>query len=620
MRGLMVKATGEIIETPVLSNFKEGLSALEYFISANLARKGYVDIALKTANAGYLTRRLVDVAQDVIITEHDCGTTEGILLEEKIENGKVIVPLSERALGRTLSKDVLDPDTGNILIEKNTLIDEKLSKVLAKHDIKNIEVRSALTCTCKNGICAKCYGRDLTTGILVSEGEAIGVMAAQAVGEPGTQLTMNTKHIASAGGIATESSISSSCDGKVLIKNNKILKTKNGDILVLSRNYGFNIVNDKNNILATFNIPFGAKVFHADNDIIKKGDLIAEWDPYNIPIISTTAGSVEYKDLFDNISLKERIDEDTSISTKFIIDWKRQSSKAKLKPSIVVGDTEYDLVIGAILNVNNGDQVNEGDILAKVPRESSRNKDITGGLPRVTELFEARKPKNFSIIADIDGTINLDDKTKRKIIIIPDDKSLQPVEYIVPKGKYIFVGNGDKVKKSDILVDGNPVSHDILRVLGVSAFAKYMTIEIQKVYETQGIDIADKHIEVILSKMLKKVEVVDAGETTLLLGDYLDKDDLDEINQKAIADNLKPAKVAPVLLGLTRASLQTKSFISAASFQETTRVLTDAAVQGKIDNLKGLKENIILGRLIPAGTGLIVSKIKNKKTEEGADS
>ena len=624
MRGLMTKASGGIIETPILSNFKEGLNILEYFISANMGRKGLVDTALRTANAGYLTRRLVDVAQDCIITEEDCGSHDGIFLEAKVENGKVIMPLSERALGRVLVEDVLDLDTNKVLIKADTLIDEKLAKLLADKEIKRIKVRSPLTCKCKNGICAKCYGRDLTTGILVSVGEAVGVIAAQAVGEPGTQLTMNTKHTASASGIAVESSISAPNDGKVAIKNYNIIKDRNGDNIVLSRNYGFIILNEKGNTLATFNIPYGAKVFHKDGDVIKKGDLIAEWDPYNIPIIANESGKVEYRDLFDNISLKERIDEDTSISTKTVIDWKHQNGKSKLKPMLVVvngkKESEYELIAGVILAVNNGDEVQAGDVLARIPRESSRNKDITGGLPRVAELFEARKPKNYSIMAEVDGTVKLDSdyKIKRRITIIPDDKTQEPIEYVIPKGKYLFVNDGDKVKKADILVDGNPVPHDILRILGIEKFAEFMTREIQKVYEMQGINIADKHIEVILSMMLKKVEVVDPGETALMLGEHLDKDDLDEINKKAIEEGLKPARVAPVLLGLTRASLQTKSFISAASFQETTRVLTDSAVQGRVDKLQGLKENIILGRLIPAGTGLLLNKMKKEAEEEKA--
>jgi DNA-directed RNA polymerase subunit beta' len=620
MRGLMTKASGGIIETPILSNFKEGLNIFEYFISANMGRKGLVDTALRTANAGYLTRKLVDVAQDCIVTEHDCGSTEGITIEAKIENGRVVIPLADRILGRVVAEDVLDLGTGKVFIKKDTLVDEKMADLITQKNIKRIKVRSVLTCNCRDGVCAKCYGRDLTTGILVSVGEAVGVIAAQAVGEPGTQLTMNTKHAASASGVTTESSISAFESGKVLIKNYKVLKDRNANDIVLSRNYSFVLTDEDGNVLSASNVPYGAKVFHKTGDAIKKGDLVAEWDPYNIPVISTISGVVKYKDLFDNVSLKEKIDEDNSISTKTIIDWKRQNNKDKLKPSLIITskneseNVEYELNLGSILNVNNGDEVIAGDVIAKVPRESSRNKDITGGLPRVTELFEARKPKNYSIIAEIDGVVKFDNdyKIKRKIVIIPNDKTLEPIEYIIPKGKYLFLNDGDKVKKADILVDGNPVPHDILRILGIEKFAEYMTKGVQKVYEMQGIDIADKHIEVILSMMLKKVEVVDSGETSLIIGECLDKDDLEEINRKAIEDGLLPAKVKIVLLGLTKASLQTKSFISAASFQETTKVLTDSASQGRVDKLKWMKENIILGRLIPAGTGLIANKLKRE--------
>jgi DNA-directed RNA polymerase subunit beta' len=378
-------------------------------------------------------------------------------------------------------------------------------------------------------------------------------------------------------------------------------------------------VNPKNNnILATFNVPYGSKVFHKEGDTIKKGDLIAEWDPYNIPIIAISGGTVEYRDLIDKVSLREKINENTNISTKSVIDWRHHNNKARLRPTVAVRDTngksnEYELGIGSILNVNSGDEVREGDILVKLPRESSKSKDITNsGLPRVTELFEARKPKNYSILADIDGTVKYDDasKFKRKISIVPDDKSCESFDYVIPKGKYLFVNDGDKVHKADILVDGTPIPHDILRILGVKKFAEFMLKEIQRVYEAQGINISDKHIEIVLKMMLRKVEVTDPGETPLILGEYLDTIDAEEANAKAVEMGLQPAKYQIILLGLTRASLQTKSFISAASFQETTRVLTDAAIQGKIDTLKGLKENIILGKLIPAGTGLLVNKIK----------
>ncbi|MDR0423569.1 MAG: DNA-directed RNA polymerase subunit beta' [Rickettsiales bacterium] len=619
MRGLMTKASGAIIETPIITNLKEGLNVSEFFISANLTRKGYVDIALKTANAGYLTRKLVGVAQDVVVTMDDCGTKNGILLEEKVENGKIIMPLYERVLGRTLSKDLIDPNTNEVLIEANTLIDEKLSKIFKEKDIKQIEVRSALTCECKDGICAKCYGRDLTTGILVSEGEAVGVVAAQAIGEPGTQLTMNSKHNAAGGGVI-ESSIVSPASGTASIKNYSVVKNRNGDNIVLSRNYKILIQGENGNVLFTYNIPFGSKVFHKDGDKIGKNDLIAEWDPYNIPVITTKSGKVKYKDLFIDMSLEERFDEEANISTKIVIDWKRQEQKLKLKPSIVVADTEYELVIDAILNVNDNDEVLEGDVVAKVPRESIRNKDITGGLPKVARLFELSGfSKNlYSIIASVDGVVDVNaEKTKYRITIKPTDGS-ESVVYVIPKSKYLFVSTGDFVHKGDILIDGMPIPHDILKVLGISAFAKHMVTEIQKIYEGQGINVADKHIEIILSKLLQKIEVIDSGETTLYEGDVLDRDEFEKVNKEAEAEGLKPARASSVLLGLTKASLQTKSFIAAASFQETTKVLTNASIQGKVDSLKGLKENIVLGRLIPAGTGLLFDRIKSKLKKEAS--
>ena len=623
MRGLMTKATGEIVETPILSNFKEGLTPFEYFISANMARKGLVDTALRTANAGYLTRRLVDVAQDCVITEDDCGSTKSIILRSKIENGKIITPLSERVLGRVIAEDVIDPETKKVLIKSQTLIDEKMAKLINDKDIKSIRIRSPLTCECKNGICAKCYGRDLTTGILVSIGEAVGIIAAQAIGEPGTQLTMNTKHLSSASNVAMDSSIVSSEEGKVKIDNSNIIKDRNGNNIVISRNAVFNILNSKGEVLIKYNLPYGSKIYYKDGDRIEKNMLIVEWDPYNIPIIATKSGKVKYKDLINNVSFKDKFDEYTLTSIRTVIDWKHHSSNSKytkLKPIISVVSNndesleEFDLVIGTILNVSENDDILEGDILAKIPRESSRNKDITGGLPRVADLFEARKPKNCSIMAEFDGVVkfNSDSKIKTKITLIPNDKNLEPIEYIVPKGKYLFVNDGDSVKKADTIVDGNPNPADILRINGIEAFTEYMIKEIQKIYELQGISIADKHIEIILNMMLKKVEVVDPGETSLNIGDNLYKDDLDKVNEQAKKDGLKTAKYKNVLLGITKASLQTKSFISAASFQETTRILTDSAVQGKIDELVGLKENVILGRLIPAGTGLIFNKLKNK--------
>lgn len=618
MRGLVSKPNGEIIETPITSNLKEGLSVLEYFISSHGGRKGTVDTALKTANAGYLTRRLVDVAQDCIITEDDCGTTEGIHMEARIENGRIVVPLSDKILGRVAISDIVHPTTGEIIVKDNEMITEKTCDAIDKAGIKIVYVRSILTCKSETGFCAKCYGRDLTSRKLVSIGEAVGVVAAQAVGEPGTQLTMNTKHLSGASsGLASQSSISANDNGKVKINNLETIKDRDGNTICISRNCEVIVFNIKNEIAGRYKIQYGSKVYKQDGDSVNKGDFLAEWDPYNIPIIALESGIVEYKDLVENISLKERIDEATGVSTKVIIDWRKSNNKDLLKPALIVRgqrSDEFDVYINTILNVINNQEVEAGDIIARIPRESSRQKDITGGLPRVSELFEARKPKNYALMAHIDGTIQFDKdyRIKQKITIIPDNPNDEPVEYMIPKGKYLYINDGDTVKKGDALMDGTPAPHDILRTSGIEAFAKYMVEEVQKVYEMQGISINDKHIEVILNQMLKKIEITNPGETTLIAGETLDKDEFEEINAKAVAEGLEPAVGDNVLLGITRSSLQTKSFISAASFQETTKILTDAAIMGKVDRLYGLKENVIVGKLIPAGTGLLVERLKRE--------
>ena len=626
IRGLLAKQNGEIIETPILSNFKEGLSILEYFLSAHTGRKSMVDTALKTANAGYLTRRLVDVAQDCIVIDEDCGTTEGITMEARIENGIVKTTLASKITGRTALNDIVNPENGEIIVKGGDLINEKEADAIEKAGIKQVKVRSILTCKHEHGICAKCYGRDLTTKRLVSIGEAVGVIAAQAIGEPGTQLTMNTRHLGGATLGGNESNIVAPDDGVLKIKNLVSIINRDKQEIVLNKDAEF-IIENNGKMVAKYAIPFGAKVFLKDGAKVKKGDFLAEWDPYNYLIIATKSGKVEYKDLIEGVSLKEKIDETTGLSSKNIIDWRRFNSKQPIKPSLelVDGDSKvnYELFIGTILNVSNGQEVQAGDILARTPKDSIKNKDITGGLPRVAELFEARRPKNFAVMSAIDGTVVFNErnyKTKRIITIVPDNENDREVSYTVPKGKHLFVNDGDKVKKGDEIMDGDKVPHDILQILGIEAFDKYMVEEIQKVYEMQGISINDKHIEIILSMMLKKVEVVDSGETTLLVGETLDKGDFDAINKKAIDAGLQPAKCEKVLLGITRASLQTKSFISAASFQETVKVLTDASIEGKIDNLEGLKENVIVGRLIPAGTGLLINRMKQEAKLENVDT
>lgn len=624
MRGLMAKPSGEIIETPITSNFKEGLSVLEYFISAHGARKGLADTALKTANSGYLTRRLVDVSQDCIVVEEDCKTTEGITLESVVDDGRVVSSLSEQALGRVPLEDVKSLDGKKVIVKAGTMIDEALAEEIELAGIKTIKSRSVLTCKTGNGVCIKCYGRDLATGNIVSIGEAIGVVAAQSIGEPGTQLTMRTFHIGGAAQRGAEqSSITAMTDGKVAIADKGTLLDRDGRIVVISRNSEITLLDSEGKEVHSYKLPYGSVITHKHGSSVKKGDHLAEWDPYNIPVIAETSGTVKYNDLTENVSLREKIEESTGVSTKIIMDWK-QYSKQELKPriSIVSGKEtalkEYPLSINTLISVSNGDEVKAGDIIARIPKESSKTRDITGGLPRVAELFEARKPKNASVISDIDGYIEFgkDYKTKRRILVRPADASQEAFEYSIAKTKHLFVGEGDFVKKGDILVDGNPVPHDILRISGIQAFTNYMVNEVQKVYHMQGVKIDNKHIEVILNMMLKRVEVTNSGDTTLLVGEYVDRDIFEEVNKKIISQKLKPAVCSPVLLGITKASLQTKSFISAASFQETTRVLTDSSVQGKFDNLMGLKENIIVGRLIPAGTGLMAAKYRKAANQE----
>jgi DNA-directed RNA polymerase subunit beta' len=624
MRGLMAKPSGEIIETPIISNFKEGLNVMEYFISAHGARKGLADTALKTANSGYLTRRLVDVSQDCIVTEEDCGTEEGIILEAIVDDGRVIASLAEQVLGRVPLKDVKTLDGKTVIVPAGTMIDEALADAIEKSAITSIESRSVLTCKTKEGVCIKCYGRDLSTGNIVSIGEAIGVVAAQSIGEPGTQLTMRTFHIGGAAQRGTDqSAILATVDGVVKISDRGSVVDREGRMVIVSRNSEVTLL-DKNQVeIHSYKLPYGAIITHKHGSAIKKGDHLAEWDPYNIPVVAEASGVIKYNDLMENISLREKIDETSGVSTKIVMDWK-QYSKQELKPRISIINNndaalkEYPLSISTIIGVSNGDEVKPGDVIARIPKESSKTRDITGGLPRVAELFEARKPKNAAIMSEIDGRVEFgkDYKAKRRIIIKPEDATKEPVEYSISKTKHLFVGEGDLVKRGDVLVDGNFVPHDILRILGMQPFVNYMVNEVQKVYRMQGVKIDDKHIEVILNMMLKRVEVRNSGDTTLLVGEYVDRDVFEEINIKMIDQNMKPAVCVPVLLGITKASLQTKSFISAASFQETTRVLTDSAIQGKFDNLKGLKENIIVGRLIPAGTGLLAAKYRKEANVE----
>jgi DNA-directed RNA polymerase subunit beta' len=625
MRGLMAKPSGEIIETPIISNFKEGLSVLEYFNSTHGARKGLADTALKTANSGYLTRRLVDVAQDCIITQTDCGTNLGIKMRAIVDAGSVVASLASRILGRSACEDIVDPNSGEVLIKRNTLMEERDVDRLQKAGIQEVKIRSALTCELVNGICGTCYGRDLARGTPVNHGEAVGVIAAQSIGEPGTQLTMRTFHIGGAAQLNEQSVIESNFDGKVTIRNEGLAKSGEGHTVAMVRNMVIAISDTDGTERATYRIQYGARVHVADGDTVKRGQRITEWDPYSRPLLTEVDGTIGFEDLVDGQSVTETLDESTGIAKRVIIDWRSSRAGADLRPAIVVkgsdgkvlklargGDARYMLSPDAILSVDVGAKVQAGDILARVSTESAKTRDITGGLPRVAELFEARKPKDAAIIAEIGGTIRFgrDYKNKRRISIEPLDKLEETREYLIPKGKHIHLQDGDIVEKGDFIVEGNPAPHDILAIKGIEELAAYLVNEIQEVYRLQGVLINDKHIEVIVRQMLQKIEVTDQGDTDMISGEQVDKIEFNALNAKAVEEGKKPATGNPVLLGITKASLQTRSFFSAASFQETTRVLTEAAVNGKIDPLEGLKENVIVGRLIPAGTGASMAKIR----------
>jgi DNA-directed RNA polymerase subunit beta' len=626
MRGLMAKPSGEIIETPIISNFKEGLTVLEYFNSTHGARKGLADTALKTANSGYLTRRLVDVAQDAIIVELDCGTTRGLKVKAVVEGGEVIAPLGERILGRTAAIDIIEPLKGARILGAGELIDEEKVEAIDRAGIDLVMIRSVLTCETKNGVCAACYGRDLARGTAVNVGEAVGVIAAQSIGEPGTQLTMRTFHIGGAVQRGAEvSSVEASFDAQLSIKNRNVVINSEGVPIVMGRNCEVVLSDEAGRERARHRVPYGAKLLADHGAPVTKGQKIAEWDPYTLPIITEREGIANYLDLVEGLSMREVLDETTGITNRVVIDWKQQPRGNDLKPRITLTDgkgkvlklangleARYFMSVDAILSVENGGQVRAGDVLARIPRESSKTRDITGGLPRVAELFEARKPKDFAIISDMDGRVEFgkDYKTKRRILVVPEDASQEPREYLIPKGKHISVQEGDYVQRGDLLMDGNPVPHDILNVLGVEALASYLINEIQEVYRLQGVKINDKHIEVIVRQMLQKIEIEDPGDTTFLIGEQVDRQEFEEVNARMMVDGGRLAQGVPVLQGITKASLQTGSFISAASFQETTRVLTEAAVSGRIDELIGLKENVIVGRLIPAGTGSVMNRLK----------
>jgi len=630
MRGLMAKPNGDIIETPIISNFKEGLTVLEYFNSTHGARKGLSDTALKTANSGYLTRRLVDVAQDCIVRMIDCGTENSINAEAAVNDGEVVASISERLLGRVAAEDILRPGTDEVIVAAGTIIDERMADNIEEAGVQSTRMRSPLTCEAEEGVCAMCYGRDLARGTMVNTGEAVGIIAAQSIGEPGTQLTMRTFHI---GGVAQggqQSFQEASQEGVVELENINTLENGAGETLVMGRNMKVLIKGEDGSERASHKLGYGSKLFLKDGQKIERGDKMFEWDPYTLPIIAEKSGTVKFVDLAVGIAVRDETDDATGMTQKIVVDWRAAPKGNELKPEIILVDADgepvrneagnpvtYPMSVDAVLSVEDGDNVVAGEVVARIPREGAKTKDITGGLPRVAELFEARRPKDHAIIAEIDGYVRFgkDYKNKRRIAIESSDDPDVKVEYMVPKGKHIPVAEGDFVQKGDYIMDGNPAPHDILAIMGVEALADYMIDEVQDVYRLQGVKINDKHIEVIVRQMLQKWEIQDSGDTTLLKGEHVDKQEFDAANAKALSKDGRPAQGEPILLGITKASLQTRSFISAASFQETTRVLTEASVQGKKDKLVGLKENVIVGRLIPAGTGGATQQMRKIATE-----
>ncbi|MCM2324819.1 MAG: DNA-directed RNA polymerase subunit beta', partial [Oligoflexia bacterium] len=603
-----------------VANFREGLSVLQYFVSTHGARKGLADTALKTANSGYLTRRLVDVAQDMIVTEFDCGTLDGLYATALIEGGEVIERMGDRILGRVALDDVIDSVTSETLVQANTEITEDLVKKVEEAGIDRVRIRSVLTCQSKKGICVLCYGRDLARGRMANIGEAVGVIAAQSIGEPGTQLTMRTFHIGGAASRrAEQSSLEAKTKGTVKFHNVNTVRNAEGNLIVMNRNGEVAVMDANGREREKYPIVYGAKLLVKEGDPVEKGKLMAEWDPYSTPIVSETSGVVVFEDIEEGLTMQEQFDSVTGLSHKVIV----ESKASDKRPKVLITDgkgnvlkiegpsnrvARYMLPVGANLVVNDGDEIKAGDTIVKIHRETTKTKDITGGLPRVAELFEARKPKDAAVITEIDGIVSFgkDTKGKRKVIVSPEVG--EPKEYLIGKGRHLAVNEGDYVKAGEPLMDGPINPHDILRVLGEKALAKYLLDEVQEVYRLQGVKINDKHIETIVRQMLRKVKVKDVGDTAFLPGEQIDKQLFEAENQKIMQAGSVPATAEPMLLGITKASLSTESFISAASFQETTKVLTEASIAGRVDYLRGLKENVIMGRLIPAGTGLMKYK------------
>ena len=623
MRGLMARPSGEIIENPITSNFKDGLTVLEYFNSTHGARKGLADTALKTASSGYLTRRLVDVAQDLTITSKDCDCCGGLTVDTIYESGEVAIPLIERVFGRYLADDVKN-SKGDTILKNGDYISHEEIELLEKENITSVRIKSPITCGTTHGICAKSYGRDLAKGVPVNTGEAVGIIAAQSIGEPGTQLTMRTFHV---GGVASssaeKSNFESPSDGKVKIKNLRSVTNGSGSEIIINRTTELEIFDNNKTLVSSFRAPYGSTLLVKNGADVKLNSLLLEWDPYTVPIVAEETGKLDFSDLVEGVSFIEKFDETTGISSKVIIDWKSFQGKQDLKPQLLITDKDgnpiksknsstYDLSVGIVLNIEKGKDVSAGDVIARIPRASSKTKDITGGLPRVADIFESRKPKNPAVLAEISGTIEFgkDIKSKRRIIINPEEG--EPIEFLIPKGTYIYFNEGDKVNKGDMIVDGTPAPTDILNILGIEALAEYMVREVQKVYRLQGVLIDDKHIECITRQMLQKVEVIGAGDSDYLVGDVKDKIAVVEKNNELKKEGKKEVDFKMMIHGITKASLQTNSFISAASFQETTRVLTEAAINGKVDKLTGLKENVIVGKLIPAGTGNVIRALRKE--------
>jgi DNA-directed RNA polymerase subunit beta' len=608
MRGLMAKPSGAIIETPITSNFREGLSVLQYFISTHGARKGLADTALKTANSGYLTRRLVDVSQDVIIREEDCGTDDALETSALIEAGEIVEALGERILGRVALDDITDPVTGDLLVAGGVEIDEDRVRDIENAGIETVKIRSVLTCASRYGVCVRCYGRDLSRGTMVNLGESVGVIAAQSIGEPGTQLTMRTFHI---GGAATrraeQSHAEAASEGTVKLHNIRTVVDNEGRETVMTRNGELGIVDASGRERERHPVVYGATLRAKEGATVRTGEVLLDWDPFASPILSEMRGTVQFKDIVEGGTMQEQVDDFTGVSSKVII----ESKDPELRPQITIqelvgeGESKSLLPVGAYLSVNEGEEVTAGQVVAKIPREASKTKDITGGLPRVAELFEARKPKECAVVTENDGIVSFgpDSRGKRRVIVTPEEEG-EPEEYLIPKGKHVSVHEGDRVRAGDALMDGSSNPHDILKIKGEKELAKYLVDEVQEVYRLQGVKINDKHIETIVRQMIRKVRIVDPGDSDWLIGEQVEKTAYRALVEELSVEGKAPPTAETQLLGITKASLSTESFMSAASFQETTKVLTEAAIWGKKDFLRGLKENVIMGRLIPAGTGL----------------